>query len=75
MPSRSEISLLNIEWPTSLLKCNSELIRMEGGDILDVLLDDPDVARNLLLIIEHSENHNANFLEQNGVIRISVTRK
>ncbi len=75
MSPTSEISLINIEWPISLLQCNSELIRMECGDKLDVLVDDPDVARDLLLIIEHSENHSARHQEQGGHIRITVTRK
>ncbi len=48
---------------------------MECGDKLDVLVDDPDVARDLLLIIKHSENHSALRLEQDGHIRITVTRK
>jgi len=48
---------------------------MECGDKLDVLVDDPDVARDLLLIIEHSENHSARHQEQGGHIRITVTRK
>ena len=75
MSPTSEISLINIEWPISLLQCNRELSRMECGDKLDVLVDDPDVARDLLLIIKHSENHSALRLEQDGHIRITVTRK
>ena len=75
MSPSSEISLINIEWPIALLQCNRELIRMQCGDKLDVLVDDPDVARDLLLIIEHSENHSATFLKENGQTRITVTRK
>ncbi len=75
MSPTSAISLIDIEWPISLLQCNRELIRMKSGDKLEVLVDDPDVARDLMLIIEHSENHSATFLKENGHTRISVTRK
>ena len=74
MSSASEISLIDIGWPVSLLKCNSELIRMEPGDKLDVLVDDSEVAEALMLIIDHSEDHSARLLEQNGHYRIAITR-
>ena len=74
MSSASEINLIDIGWPVSLLKCNNELIRMKHGDKLDVLVDDPEVANALMLIIDHSEDHSARLLEQNGHIRITITR-
>ncbi len=75
MPSASEISLINIDWPSSLLQCNSELLRMEQGDRLDVLVNDSEIAKTLMLIIGRSENLSARLVEQNGQIRIRVNRK
>jgi len=75
MPSASEISLINMDWPSSLLQCNSELLRMEHGDRLDVLVSDSEIAKTLMLIIGRSENLSAGLVEQNGQIRIRVNRK
>ena len=75
MPSASETSLINMDWPSSLLQCNSELLRMEHGDRLDVLVSDSEIAKTLMLIIGRSENLSAGLVEQNGQIRIRVNRK
>ena len=74
MPSASEISLINMDWPSSLLQCNSELLRMEHGDRLDVLVSDSEIAKTLMLIINRSDNLKARLVEKNGQIRISVKR-
>ena len=75
MPSTSELSLLNVDWPSSLLQCNSEFLRMEQGDRLDVLMNDPEIARTLMLVIERAEDLSAGMDELNGKIRISVYKK
>ncbi len=75
MPSSSEISLVNIDWPSSLIQCNNELLRMEQGDKLDVLVNDPEIAKTLMLIIDRAEDLSARLVEQNGQIRIRVNRK
>ncbi len=75
MSSVFEMNLIDIEWPISLLKCNSELARMKHGDKLNVLVDDPEVADSLMLIIDRSEEHSARILEQKGHFRIAITRE
>ena len=75
MASVPEINLIDVGWPVSLLKCNSELIRMKHGDKLDVLVDDLEVATALMLIIDHSEDHSAKLLEQKGHFRVAITRE
>ena len=75
MSSVSEINLMNVDWPSSLLQCNTELFRMEFGDRLDVLVNDPEIARTLMLVINRAENLSARLVEQNGEIRISVNKK
>ena len=75
MPPASEINLINVDWPGSLLQCNAELFRMKCGDRLDVLVNDPEIARTLMLVINRAENLSARLVEQNGDIRISVDKK
>ena len=75
MPRSSEINLKNVDWPSSLLQCNTELFQMEYGDSLDVLVNDPEIAQTLMLVIDRAENLNASVVEQNGEIRIRVAKK
>lgn len=75
MPTVSVIDLMNVDWPSSLLQCNTELFRMECGDRLDVLVNDPEIAKTLMLVINRAENLSARLVEQNGEIRISVDKK
>ena len=74
MPAVSEIDLMNVDWPGSLLQCNTELDRMQCGDRLDVLVNDPEIAQTLMLVINRAENLSARLVEQNGEIRISVDK-
>ncbi len=42
--------------PLALLKCKSCLKTMERGSVLEVLLMDIDVARDLIMIVERSND-------------------
>ena len=75
MPPASEINLINIDWPGSLLQCNTALFRMKRGDRLDVIVNDPEIAGTLMLVINRAENLSARLVEQNGEIRICVDKK
>ena len=75
MPSESELSLINADWPGSLLKCNSEFLRMGHGDSLNILMDDPEIVKTLMLVIDRSENLSAELLEKNDHIWIRVVKK
>jgi len=74
MPSTSKLSLINVDWPGSLLQCNRELHRLEKGDTLNIVLNDQEIARPLMLVINRAENLNATLREQNGHIHISVEK-
>ena len=66
MPSKSEINLIGVVWPVCLLKCNSELNRLNEGEEVDVIVQDPDVLKDLLRIVERSLEHSvATFYEKN----------
>ena len=48
---------------------------MEQGDRLDVLVNDPEIAKTLMLIIDRAEDLSARLMAQKGQIRIRVNRK
>ena len=56
MPSKSELNLIGVVWPVCLLQCNSELNRLYAGEEIDVLVQDPNVLKDLLKILERSSD-------------------
>ena len=56
MASSLEIDLTyTLSW-LGLLKCMSTLSRMNPGEILEVLLKDPEAVENLVMILQRSTN-------------------
>ena len=46
-----QLSLVDVPWPISILKCNQQLIQMPVGAHLDVTLKDPFIKDNLVLLL------------------------
>jgi len=75
MPSTSKLSLTNVDWPGSLLQCNREIHSMEKGDTLKIILNDPEIAGTLMLVINRAGNLQAKLKEHHGHILISVDKR
>lgn len=56
MAEKNVLDLRGIVSPLDLLKCKSCLNAMKKGECVEVILDDDDVAKNLTLIIERSND-------------------
>ncbi len=56
MTAKITLNLKGVVSPMDLLKCNACLQSMDTGDILDVLLADADVVKNLTMIIFRSND-------------------
>jgi len=56
MTSKIVLDLKGVISPLSLLKCKSCLKSMEEGDILEVMLADIDVVRDLTMIVKRSQD-------------------
>ncbi|MFC1811121.1 sulfurtransferase TusA family protein [Thermodesulfobacteriota bacterium] len=54
--SIKELNLIGVVSPVCMLKCKSELARMNAGDVLEVLLQDPEAVEELVKIIERSKD-------------------
>ncbi len=52
MGKQSNLNLIGIPWPTSLLLCNRQVEEMKFGDRLLVELKDPDLKNNLSMIFD-----------------------
>ena len=55
-PETSQLNLVGVVSPVCLLKCQSALNILKPGDILEVMVQDPEVVNNLQKIIERSAN-------------------
>ena len=55
MTPKSVFDLIGVVSPICLLKCKSELDRMDSGDELEIMVQDPEVVKDLLRIIHRSQ--------------------
>lgn len=51
MVSTRTVDITKLEWPLCLLQCNREVDRMNPGEELEVIVDDPDVAKSIMILI------------------------
>jgi TusA-related sulfurtransferase len=56
MPSKSQLDLRGIAWPMCLLQFKQNLLALKAGQRLEVLVQDPDVADHILLLVNRSED-------------------
>lgn len=56
MLSNTEINLTGLLPPICLLQCKKQLSEMAPGDIICVCLQDQEILRDLVLIIERSKD-------------------
>ena len=47
-----EINLRDIVWPVCVIQCNEALTRLEPGADLTIIVSDPDVVDNIVLLIK-----------------------
>jgi len=56
MLSTSQLDLTGISWPVCLLKFKQNLLALRTGQRLEVLVQDPDVADHIVMIVNRSED-------------------
>ena len=54
MAATIKLDLRGVISPLDLLKCKSRLNAMQEGDLLDLILGDEDVAKDLITIVQRS---------------------
>ena len=75
MSSKSEVDLFGIAWPVCLLKFKYALNDLCSCDVLEVLTQDPDVAENITMIVNRSEDTLINQQKEGDVYRLSVEKR
>jgi len=69
-----EINLSYMIWPVCLLRCNETLSRLQPGETLSVIVSDPDMVNNILLLIKSQPDLQYNKSRESGSYRITVNR-
>ena len=70
MASKNVLDLLGVISPLDLLKCKTCLKSMEKGEIIEVVLADEDVVKNLISVIQRSKDEIIYTKKENGNMRL-----
>lgn len=74
MNMKHEINLIDtVSW-LSLLKCKDILSKMTMGDVLEVLIKDPEVIEDLTKIVNRSQDHLLQTLMEEDHFRICIKK-
>jgi TusA-related sulfurtransferase len=74
MNLKKEMDLIGVVSPVCLLKCKSVLGEMNAGDMLDILLKDPEVVGELVKIIERSQDRVVQSQRDGDHYRVSIIK-
>jgi len=74
MTSRPEINLTGVAWPVCLLQCNNELKRLTTGEEIDVRIQDREVLKDLLKILERSADHTVLTVREEDDYRLHIKK-
>jgi TusA-related sulfurtransferase len=70
-----EINLRDIVWPASVIQCNEALTRLKTGEDLGIIVSDPDVVDNIVLLIKSRPELEFDQCRESHSYRISVRRR
>lgn len=74
MFAKKGIDLRGVVSPVCLLKCKSMLAKINGGDVLEVILQDPEVVEELVKIVERSEDKIIDQQKEEDYYRINIQK-
>lgn len=74
MSVKTGIDLRGVVSPVCLLKCKSMLAKINGGDVLEVMLQDPEVVEELVKIVERSKDQVIYQQKEGDCFRINIQK-
>ena len=75
MPAKSELDLVGIAWPVCLLKFKNTLDELCSRQVLEVSSHDPDVIKNISMIVYHSEATMISQQQEGDLYRIFIQKE
>ena len=74
MLSIRQLNLQGIAWPVCLLKFKQNLLSLGAGQMLEVLIQDPEVADQITLIVARSEDRLIARQKDGDRVRLRIVR-
>jgi TusA-related sulfurtransferase len=74
MPTTKKLNLIDTVSFLSLLKCQKELSQIGEGDSLEVVMDDMDMANDLIKIIDRSNDRITERSLNGNRYKITITK-
>ena len=74
MSAKSELDLVGVGWPVCLFKFNNAFDELCSCEVLEVLSQDPDVVRNILMIASRSEGKLIKQEQQGDLYRVFIQK-
>ncbi len=74
MSDIKELNLVGVIEPICLLKCQNELAKLNSGDRLDVLIQDPVVIEDLKKILGPSPNEIITVSQEKDCFRVRIRK-
>jgi TusA-related sulfurtransferase len=74
MEMDSTLDLIGVVSPICLLKCKSALVRLNPGEVIEVMVQDEEVVESLSMILKQSQDRMEAFSKEGGCYRISIRK-
>ena len=74
MTVKKKLNLIGVVSPFCLLEFKNAMARLSGGQLLEIIIQDPDVAMDLTLLVERSDDRLVECLKIGARFRILVER-
>ena len=74
MERQTKLSLVDVPWPISILKCNQRLYEMLPGQQLLVTLKDADTMENLALLLSAMPGYEFNICKTKGCFSMQIKK-
>jgi TusA-related sulfurtransferase len=74
MLSTAQLDLAGIAWPVCLLKFKQNLLALETGERLEVLVQDPEVADHIVMIVNRSKDRVIDHQIDGKILRLHIQK-
>ncbi len=70
-----QLSLVDLPWPLSILKCNQRMVEMAPGEGLDVTVKEIATKENLVILLKTMTDYKFDICFSHGCYRLSIRKR
>jgi len=75
MEKTRQLSLVDLPWPLSILKCNQRIVEMVPGERLDVTVKESATKVNLVILLKTMADYEFDICFSHGCYRLSIRKR